>query len=279
MATRQIPLWTKASDPGINDDITFGMSISDHLKNTVSNEIFVCEDNTNGAAVWSSLTDALAPSGDMLGANNLSDVASATTSRSNLSVESTTQLNARDTANRARANHTGTQLAATISNFASTVRAVVLTGISFASSATITAADSVLSALGKLQAQVTINNAKGTTTEASSSGTTTTTSATPSVISGMTITPGAGDYLVAFSGYGSVDNNNETGKVGLYVNGVLHTGSDRVTDSHTVDENKSFPINAKVTVTAGQAIDVRFDVTGGDTFTMDDRILTVTKVG
>ncbi|MBD2107424.1 hypothetical protein [Nodosilinea sp. FACHB-13] len=43
--------------------------------------------------------------------------------QSQLNVETTTQLNARDTANRARANHTGTQSAATISDF---VQAVAL---------------------------------------------------------------------------------------------------------------------------------------------------------
>lgn len=54
-----------------------------------------------------------------------------------------------------RANHTGTQLASTISDFFSQVRATVLTGLSTATSTVITATDSVLSALGKLQAQIT----------------------------------------------------------------------------------------------------------------------------
>lgn len=56
---------------------------------------------------------------------------------------------------RARANHTGTQSASTISDFAASVRGNVLTGLSTATSSAITAADSVLSALGKLQAQIT----------------------------------------------------------------------------------------------------------------------------
>ena len=55
----------------------------------------------------------------------------------------------------ARANHTGTQLAATISNFAVTVRATVLTGLSTASSAAVAAGDTILVAVGKLQAQIT----------------------------------------------------------------------------------------------------------------------------
>lgn len=54
-----------------------------------------------------------------------------------------------------RANHTGTQLASTISNFAATVLATVLAGLSTATNAVISATDSVLSALGKLQAQIT----------------------------------------------------------------------------------------------------------------------------
>lgn len=69
--------------------------------------------------------------------------------------ETTTQLNSRDTANRNRANHTGTQLASTISDFASTVLATVLTGLSVATSSVIAATDTVLVALGKLQAQIT----------------------------------------------------------------------------------------------------------------------------
>lgn len=54
-----------------------------------------------------------------------------------------------------RANHTGTQLASTISDFFAQVRATLLTGLSTATATVITASDSVLSALGKLQAQIT----------------------------------------------------------------------------------------------------------------------------
>jgi hypothetical protein len=64
-----------------------------------------------------------------------------------------------------RANHTGTQLAATVSDFAAAVRAAILTGLSTATAAAITAADSVLSALGKLQAQITANTASIATKE------------------------------------------------------------------------------------------------------------------
>lgn len=68
---------------------------------------------------------------------------------------------AADAADRAfsiqRANHTGTQLAATISDFADSVLSTVLTGLSLATGTAITAADTVLSALGKLQKQISDN--------------------------------------------------------------------------------------------------------------------------
>lgn len=56
-----------------------------------------------------------------------------------------------------RANHTGTQLASTISDFADTVRGVVLTGLSTATSTAITASDTILVAMGKLQGQIGLN--------------------------------------------------------------------------------------------------------------------------
>ena len=57
----------------------------------------------------------------------------------------------------ARANHTGTQTSSTISNFVATVRSSVLTGLSFVSGAVISATDTILGALGKLQKQITTN--------------------------------------------------------------------------------------------------------------------------
>jgi len=71
--------------------------------------------------------------------------------------ETPAQLNTRDSNNRNRSNHTGTQLASTISNFAATVRSTVLTGLVTSTNAIITATDTLLVALGKLQAQITAN--------------------------------------------------------------------------------------------------------------------------
>lgn len=69
-------------------------------------------------------------------------------------VQAGATANAADAQLRDRATHTGSQTASTISDFAATVRATVLTGLSTATNAVITAADTVLSALGKLQAQI-----------------------------------------------------------------------------------------------------------------------------
>lgn len=74
--------------------------------------------------------------------------------------ETPAQLNSRDTANRSRANHTGTQLASTISDFAATVRSTVLTGITFATNVAVLATDSILIAIGKLQAQINYNKTR-----------------------------------------------------------------------------------------------------------------------
>lgn len=68
--------------------------------------------------------------------------------------ETPAQLNARDTNNRNRANHTGTQLSSSISDFTNSVLATLLTGYSIGANLALLATDSVLVALGKLQAQI-----------------------------------------------------------------------------------------------------------------------------
>lgn len=72
--------------------------------------------------------------------------------------ETPAQLNARDTANRSRANHTGSQLAATISDFASVVIATLLAGFTVGANTAIAAADSILVAFGKVQGQINFIN-------------------------------------------------------------------------------------------------------------------------
>jgi hypothetical protein len=62
-----------------------------------------------------------------------------------------------------RTNHTGSQLASTISDFFSQVLATILTGISFTTSTAVLATDTILQAIGKLQAQLNLTKSFKTT--------------------------------------------------------------------------------------------------------------------
>lgn len=88
-----------------------------------------------------------------------------------------------------RANHSGTQLANTISNFEAATRSTVLTGIDTAvTEIEITAADTILQALGKLQGQVNLWTELITTADLSTNSGTTFTSVTElgkNVVAGM----------------------------------------------------------------------------------------------
>lgn len=59
----------------------------------------------------------------------------------------------------ARANHTGTQLASTISDFSPAVLATTLTGLSVVTGSPVVATDTILQAIGKLQGQTNTNTA------------------------------------------------------------------------------------------------------------------------
>lgn len=82
------------------------------------------------------------------------------------SVATDATKNATDAALRDRATHTGTQLAATISDLAAAVRAITLAGLSLENAA-ITSADSILVALGRAQGQ--LNQKLGLTAKAADS--------------------------------------------------------------------------------------------------------------
>jgi hypothetical protein len=100
----------------------------------------------------------------------------------------------------ARANHTGFQLAATISDFSAAVRLVTLTGLSIVTGSPITAADTILSAFGKLQGQInTVTGAIGTGTVGYIPLYTTTTTFANSILnqSGINIQANGGQFLAA----------------------------------------------------------------------------------
>jgi hypothetical protein len=111
---------------------------------------------------------------------------------------------------------------------------------------------------------------------------TTTTSSTYTALDSMSITPGAGDYIVWFSG--SVGNNvstNQTMHVSLFVNGSQVTHTEReILHEESLGGGSSFPVASHAYISgvgAGEAIDVRWKTTGG-TATMHERTLVVKAV-
>ncbi len=153
---------------------TFGASLIDDIdaptaRTTLGVDAAGTDNSTNvtlGGVPNDTTDDTLDLTGQTLTVNLATvttDGAMASTDKSKLDgIATGATANDTDANLKNRANHTGTQAASTISDFAATVRSTVLTGISFATATAITAADSILTAFGKLQAQVTINNAKVT---------------------------------------------------------------------------------------------------------------------
>lgn len=72
---RTVDNFTAAADPAVTDDVTDGYHAGSVWFNTTDNKLFVCQDPTDGAAVWRQVMDA---------SKNLSDLADAATSRNNL---------------------------------------------------------------------------------------------------------------------------------------------------------------------------------------------------
>lgn len=97
--------------------------------------------------------DANNPTGRTL--KNITDDINAKYPASNpSSFETSSQLNARDTVNKERANHTGSQTSSTISDFSSSVLATVLAGLSLLTGTPVVNTDSAITAFGKIQAQI-----------------------------------------------------------------------------------------------------------------------------
>ncbi len=116
-------------------------------------------------------------------------------------------------------------------------------------------------------------------TQASATGDTTTTSTSDVLVNSMTITPGAGDYHIWFSG--SVEAAATSYQyVSLYVNGVQLTHTERQIRTEGSIPATSFPVATHASVTgvgAGQAIEVRWR-TSASTATMHERTLVVSKI-
>jgi len=118
-------------------------------------------------------------------------------------------------------------------------------------------------------------------TEVSATGQVSTTSTSPANVPDMSITPGAGTYLVSFSSYGYHEGNGASVVVELAVAGTPVGHSKRRMGGVNATKFCNFPVHtqAKVTVTAGQAITARYYRSGGGgSISLFQRSLTVTKV-
>jgi hypothetical protein len=96
----------------------------------------------------------------------------------------------------------------------------------------------------------------------------------------MSITPGAGDYLIWFSGSMEGTTATSTQYASIYVNGSQLSHSERRGFTESSIPNTSFPVATHAYVTgvgAGQAIEVRWRTTGG-TATMHQRTLVVQRL-
>lgn len=120
-------------------------------------------------------------------------------------------------------------------------------------------------------------------TEVSATADATTTSTTDVLMTGMTITPPAGNYLVWFST--TVDHSAQSVAVviSIYSGGTLKTDSVRspVPRFNGIGANSLTPMastNGVVTVNGAQAIEIRWKTASG-TATAHQRTLNIAKVG
>jgi hypothetical protein len=117
--------------------------------------------------------------------------------------------------------------------------------------------------------------------EVSATGNISTTSTTPITATSMTITPGAGTYVVWFSAYGLHNNNNAELSIGIAVTGTDVANSERRAGGTNQSDDSFFSLStqAKVTITGGDTIQGRFwKPVGGGSVELEERTLTIIKV-
>lgn len=261
------------------------------LKERMNKQIRI-KNLTSGVATDQELTDGLASKYD---ASNP------------LAFETPTQLTVRDVVNRNRGNHTGTQLASTISDFAASVRGTALSGLNTITVALITASDNVLTALGKLQAQINlafISQVPEPTGTVNSAGTSTslartdhthntiinggsihgssevqTNLTTDSLLAGMTITPPAGVYSIDGMVQSQHQSNSGITHYSFYVGGIKVANSEySVNRAGSQDGRSPWIQTARVTVNGSQPIDIRWRSQAGVSRSYG-RYLKYTRVG
>ena len=117
--------------------------------------------------------------------------------------------------------------------------------------------------------------APSSVTEVTSASAITTTGTTDVLATGMTVTPGAGNYIVMCSGMFSNSFKLGITYISIYVNGVKIASSERNQDG--ASGNIPFATQTYVSLLAGQAIEIRWRV-NGNTGTLAERSLIVQKI-
>ena len=116
--------------------------------------------------------------------------------------------------------------------------------------------------------------------QATATGTTTIASGTYALLDSMTLTPGAGDYVLSFTS--SVEGTNDTDIFfSVYVNGVAVAHTERVfrSEASIVDRSHTVAIYAYLpSVGAGQAVEIRWQRGISGTATCHERTLTLQEV-
>ena len=105
----------------------------------------------------------------------------------------------------------------------------------------------------------------------------TTTSSSPVLVSGMTVTPAAGKYLVIFSGTVRSDSASSVNTLSITNNGAGMSGSARVVDTYRDEEYIPFACVVVVTATGSEAIEGRWATTSG-TLSMGNCSMVLVKV-
>lgn len=119
-------------------------------------------------------------------------------------------------------------------------------------------------------------------TEVSATADATTTSNTPALLTGMTITPVPGTYMVWFSSSTTSNGTNCTQTFALYNNGSIKADSSRTIQPYdggtlaAATATGAVAINAFVTVTTG-TIEIHWSTTGG-TATCHQRTLNILRI-
>jgi hypothetical protein len=113
--------------------------------------------------------------------------------------------------------------------------------------------------------------------ETNAAGTITTTSTTDTLVTGMTLTPGAGTYLVFFSSDWQNGTNNASNFATIYAGGTAVANSARQYTRPNALIRVGVMVSGVATVTDGQSIEIRWRVSAG-TGTMGNRSLMLIQV-